>query len=191
MSKVAGLVLASGMSRRYGGANKLLAHVGGEPVVRRATLAYVEAGLDPVVVVIGYQAQQVRRALSGLAVTVVVNPDYAAGQSRALAHGVRALPLSTEAAVIGVGDQPWLLAPTVLRLVETWRVTKSNIVAPLYGGQRGNPVVFARALFPELLSVDGDTGGRPVIAAHAEGVTWLPIADVSQRGDVDSPDDLL
>lgn len=189
-ARIAGVVLASGMSRRFGEANKLLADLEGTPVIRRSTLAYTEAGLEPVVVVVGFQADAVREALAGLDITAVGNPDYARGQSQALTRAVRALPERTEAAIIGVGDQPWLRSATVSLLAETWRQIHAPIVAPLFDGERGNPVLFGRSLFDELAGVEGDVGGRSVIQKHLDDVAWVPIPDRRQGGDIDTPADL-
>ncbi len=178
------------MSRRFGAGNKLLADVGGMPVVRRSTRAYIDAGLEPVVVSIGYQHRAVRAALTGLDVTLVENPEYEQGQSRALVHAVVRLPERAEAAVIGVGDQPWLQPATIRQLIEEWQRTHAPIVAPLYLGRRGNPVLFARVLFPELADVTGDVGGRPVIQKHRDEVAWVPVPDALQAADIDTPADL-
>jgi molybdenum cofactor cytidylyltransferase len=188
---VAGLVLASGLSSRFGQTNKLLADVDGRTVVERSVRAYLDAGLHPVIVVVGHDADSVQASLRDLPVLFVHNPSYAEGQSRGLARGVAALPGAAVAAVIGVGDQPWLQPETIERLVEEWRDSQAPVVAPLYSGQRGNPVLFARALFDELEHIEGDMGGRPVIRRHADEVRWVPVADASQARDVDVPADLI
>lgn len=187
---VAGIVLASGMSHRFGQENKLLAPVDGEAVIRRTVRAYVGADLAPVLVVVGYQAEHVTKALAGLEVELILNPDFGEGQSRALVHGVRALPGTTRAAVIGVGDQPLLRLEVVHRLVERFAQEGPLIVAPRYRGQRGNPVLFERSLFSELLTVEGDQGGRPVIERHAKEVVWIDVDDPCSGLDVDSIQDL-
>jgi molybdenum cofactor cytidylyltransferase len=187
MGSVAGIVLASGMSRRYGPENKLLVQIDGEPVVRRTVRAYAEAGLSEVIVVVGHEAEAVTEALSGLEVRTVNNPDFRQGQSRALVAGVNAAG-GADAAIIGVADQPWLATSTIRTLVEAWTSTESLIVAPRFGGARGNPVLFAYALFAELLQITGDAGGRPVLQRHAADVTWVDVSDSKQGRDIDTPD---
>jgi molybdenum cofactor cytidylyltransferase len=95
-----------------------------------------------------------------------------------------------EAAAIGVGDQPWLESLTIRRLIKLWALRGALIAAPLYAGERGNPVVFSASLFPELLRVEGDLGGRPVVKRHEADVAWLPISDAEQGRDVDTPEGL-
>lgn len=187
--RVAGIVLASGLSRRLSGANKLLLPVAGTAVVRRTVAAYLDAGLAGVHVVVGYEADRVRAALSGLSIEFVDNPAYEVGQSRALVAGVAALPESVDAAVIGVGDQPLLTSGIVRALVGRWRESGAAIVAPRYGGRRGNPVLFVRPLFGELMAVQGDVGGRSVVEAHARATEWVDVADESARADIDTPED--
>jgi molybdenum cofactor cytidylyltransferase len=178
------------MSRRFGQQNKLLARVQGEPIIRRTVRAYLEAGLVPVLVVMGHQAERVTHALVGLDVLMVANPDFHEGQSRALMRGIRALPGAVNAAVIGVGDQPLLQPDVVRRMIARFVEDGSLIVAPRFGGQRGNPVLFGRSLFAELLTVEGDQGGRPVIERHAAEVVWLDVEDPRSGLDVDTIQDL-
>lgn len=187
---IAGIVLASGMSRRFGDANKLLVKIEGVPLVVRAVLPYLSAGLDPVIVVAGHEDDLIAAALGDLGVTIARNPDFVAGQSRALVRGIRSLPPRARAAVIGVADQPWLTGGIIRLLVETYVATGAPVVAPRYAGQRGNPALFDAALFAELLNVTGDQGGRQVIMRHQIEVAWCDVADRQPGLDVDSPEDL-
>jgi len=182
---VAGVILASGESRRFGEANKLLAGVGGEAIVRRTVRAFVEAGLHPVAVVVGFQATAIASALEGLELTLVRNPDFREGQSASLRRGIAAVR-EADGAVIGVADQPLLSAQVIRDLVREWNRSRSTIVIPRYGGTRGNPVLFSRELFGELATVRGDVGGRAVIAAHPREVRWLDVDDPRIGADVDS-----
>ena len=187
---VAGVVLASGTSTRFGSENKLLVEFEGKPIVRRTALAYVGARLQPVVVVVGNDRERVVRALSGLNVTFVENAEFAEGQSRALRHGIAALPDAASAAVIGVGDQPLLAAEVIDSLADAYWASGARIVVPRYGGQRGNPALFAAELFDELRLVDGDQGGRALIEPHRDEVVWVDVPNPELGEDVDTPDDL-
>lgn len=185
-----GIVLAAGMSTRFGHGNKLLATVDGIPIVRRTVLAYVGAALESVVVVVGYDRFAVRDALAGIDVHVIFNERFRDGQSTSLRCGLDALSAECLGAVIGVGDQPYLTATVVRELVDRFTRSDGPMVAPLYGQHRGNPVVFHRSLFPELREVSGDVGGRPVLQAHRGDVEWVQFEDARLGADVDQPDDL-
>jgi molybdenum cofactor cytidylyltransferase len=177
------------MSRRFGERNKLLVPVGGAPVVARTVRAYLGAGLDPMLLVVGYQARQIAVAVSDLPVVTVFNPDFEEGQSRALVRGVRALPAETAAAVIGVADQPLLTGQVVGDIVAAHRSTGARLVAPRYAGRRGNPVLFERSLFLELLEVTGDQGGRPLLERYRDEIVWVDVPDARLGADVDTLDD--
>jgi molybdenum cofactor cytidylyltransferase len=186
---VAGVVLASGLSLRFGERNKLLAPFGQATVVRRTVQAYLDGNLQPVLVVVGHQADQVRSALAGLSITDVYNPEFEQGQSRALVRAVNSLPEHTAAAIIGVADQPLLTGDVIRELATTYHTTRATLVVPRYAGRRGNPALFDRRLFPELLQVTGDRGGRPVLEAHRQEIVWLDVPDARMAADVDTLED--
>lgn len=187
--RVGGLVLASGLSRRFGATNKLLAHVEGKSIVRRTVEAYVSV-LDRVWVVIGHEATAVAETLNGLPVSLVENREFREGQSRALVRGVEALRASTTAAVIGVADQPYLTPQIITALCHEYVLSRASLVIPHYGGRPGNPVLFDRSLYAELAGVTGDVGGRHVIARHRDEAAVLEMEDTRAGRDVDHPEDL-
>lgn len=186
---VAGVVLASGTSSRFGAANKLLVPIQGVPVVVRTVTAYLAARLSPVVVVVGHDAGAIEASLSHLSVRFVGNPNYEKGMSRSLVKGVLAVN-DARAAVIGVADQPLLSSPVICAMVDLYRDSGAAIVVPRYGQLPGNPVLFDRTLYPELLQVEGDVGGRKVVEAHMKDVVWLEVDDERLRLDIDTQADL-
>ncbi|HEY4229980.1 MAG TPA: nucleotidyltransferase family protein, partial [Thermoanaerobaculia bacterium] len=145
-SPVAGIVLAAGASKRFG-RNKLLLPWEGESLARRAARVALEAGLDPVVVVLGHEAERVARELEGVAVRTVVNPAHAKGINTSLAAGAAALPAEAAAAVVLLADMPRVTAEMVARLVQTFRETGAPLVASEYAGVRAPPTLYARGLF--------------------------------------------
>lgn len=182
---IAGVVLAAGAARRFG-TQKLLAPLAGTPVVRWAVASVLAARLDEVVVVLGREAEAVRRALAGLAVRTVINPRFAEGLASSLAAGIDALPPTCEAAVIALGDQPTIAPGVIDALITCWRARGSAIIAPRYRGERGNPVLFGQAMFAELRAVRGDQGARDVIAQSPGRVAMVDIDD-EVPVDVDTP----
>jgi molybdenum cofactor cytidylyltransferase len=185
---VSGLILAAGASMRMGRPKQLL-DWGGRPLVRAAAEVALAARLDPVLVVVGGARAEVEAALAGLPLRIVANRDYAAGQSTSLRAGVAALDPEIDAVVVLLGDQPFVTAAIVERLVAEWQASAAPIVAPIYAGQRGNPVLFARAVFPELLAVQGDQGARGVLAADPARVRHVAFDDPSPLADIDTLED--
>jgi molybdenum cofactor cytidylyltransferase len=186
---IAGVVLAAGISRRFG-SQKLLASVGGAPLVRRTVQALLEAALGELVVVVGSDAEPVRAALDGVPVRIVTNPAYAGGMSTSLRVGIDALGVDVEAAVVALGDQPGIGAAIVDPIITRYFADRAPIVAPIYrGGVRGNPVLFDRSLFRELRAVTGDEGGRSVVAKDPSRVALVQL-DMEMPRDIDLPEDL-
>jgi len=186
--RVAGVVLAAGESRRFG-SPKALATVGGRALVERAVRLAHRAGLSPVVVVVGHEAEAVRTALAGVRVDVVTNPRYRDGQSTSLHAGLDALPGDVEAAVFIPVDQPWL-TPGVLAALRARLEGAARAVVPVARGQRRAPVVFHRDVFPLLRSIEGDVGGRAVFDRLGAGLVEVPFEDEAPFRDVDTPADL-
>ncbi len=186
--RIGAVVLAAGGSLRMGQPKQLLP-VGGRPMVRLVTEAAVSAGLAQIVVVIGAHAEAVRAALAGLPVGLVLNEAWADGLSSSVRAGLRALDPGTQAALLVLGDQPALTADLLRLLVDRYLATGAPIVAPFYEGQRGNPVLFDRALFSELSTVEGDSGGRILIDRYQGRVERVDVEDAAVIMDIDSPQD--
>jgi molybdenum cofactor cytidylyltransferase len=184
--RVAGVILAAGGAQRMGQPKQVLSWRG-QPLVRYAARAALEAGLEPVVVVTGSAADQVKTAVQGLPVRLVYNPHWQAGQSSSVQTGVRALPPETGAAVFLLADQPQTPAQLIAGLVEAHAATLSPLVAPLVQGQRANPVLFDRTTFPDLLALSGDQGGRALFARYP--IHWVPWHDPTVLQDIDTPED--
>ena len=185
---IGGIVLAAGTSSRFGEENKLLTEMDGVPMIRRATKAMVQAGVRPIIVVVGYESDRVERAVGGLPVEVVENPQYQRGQSTSVATGIRALDDQVSAVVIALGDMPFVAPSTIRSIIEAYEANRGTVLAATFDGQRGNPVLFDRRHFDDLCSISGDVGGRHII--EREGV----LIETDDRGvhrDVDSPNDLI
>jgi molybdenum cofactor cytidylyltransferase len=185
---IAAIVLAAGTSTRMGRPKLTLPMADGRPLVRVSVEQVLAAGLDDTVVVLGGDAEAVGLALAGLPVRMVVNPRYTEGQSTSLRAGLDALHPGTGAVVVALGDQPLPDPDVVRRLVAAFRTSGRPIAAPVYRDGRGNPVLFASALFGELRAVTGDRGGREVIARDSGRVVEVPV-DAPMPADIDTPDD--
>ena len=184
---IAAVVLAAGLSRRMGQA-KLLLPVAGRAIVRHAVEGVLAGGVDSVWVVTGPDSAPIQSALAGLDVQIVVNPAPEAGQAGSVRAGIAALPAPVDTVLIALGDQP-ALDPSIVPALLAARWTSSRpIIAPRYRDGQGNPVVFKREIFDELLRLQGDQGARPVIAKDPARVEWVEL-DLPMPPDVDTPAD--
>lgn len=187
---IAGIVLAAGQSRRMGSLNKLLADIDGAPMVRHAADALLNAGVSPVVVVLGHEADQVRDALSGMPVVFAENPAFAEGLSTSLKAGLSAVPPDIHGAVIALGDMPGLAPDHIHRLIDAFEPDRGSVCVPIFNGKRGNPVLWDRRYFDEMTSVAGDVGARHLIGKHEDAVIEIDMADDAVLIDLDTPDAL-
>jgi molybdenum cofactor cytidylyltransferase len=187
-AEIAAIVLAAGGSVRMGRPKQLLP-IACQPMVRRVVEAVCSAGFDQVVVVTGAHADEVAEALQDLPVELVTNKAWTKGMSASLRRGLLALRPGIQAALIALADQPALTSQVVSDLVDRYRTTRAPIVAPTYEGRRGNPVIFDRSLFAELLMVEGDKGGRALLDRYASQVEKVELDDPAALFDVDTFED--
>jgi molybdenum cofactor cytidylyltransferase len=188
---VTAVILAAGRSTRMGGPNKLLAELAGKPLVRIVTEQALASGASGVIVVTGHQASEVEKALVGLKVRFVRNPDFAAGLASSVKTGIAAVPANADGAVVCLGDMPLIDARLIDRLIEAFAPDRGDLIAvPVSDGRRGNPVLWSRRFFTELMSLDGDIGARHLIAKHAEAVAEVPVEGRGAFLDIDTPEAL-
>ncbi|MBV8976244.1 MAG: molybdopterin-binding/glycosyltransferase family 2 protein [Alphaproteobacteria bacterium] len=186
LPKVAAVVLAAGLSSRMG-SHKLLEEVAGKPLVRYAVEAALDSAPRPVLVVTGHNPLNVREALSGLDISFVDNPDYSKGLSTSLKYGLRALPEGVDAAIILLGDMPAVTAGLIDALIAAFDPAEGRAIClPVSGGRRGNPVLWARRFFPDMLKLEGDVGAKALLAAYDELVCEVETADDGSLIDIDT-----
>jgi molybdenum cofactor cytidylyltransferase len=187
--RVAAVVLAAGRSSRMGDVNKLTAEIGGKPLVRIAAEQALASQASPVIVVTGHEREKVGGALAGLAVQIVHNPDYASGLGSSLKTGIAAVPAQADAAIVLLGDMPRVDAALIDRLIGAYDPERGAlVVVPSIEGQRGNPVLWSRRFFPDLMAIEGDIGARNLIARYSEAVTEVPVSGSAAATDVDTPE---
>ncbi|HLB79995.1 MAG TPA: molybdopterin-binding/glycosyltransferase family 2 protein [Dongiaceae bacterium] len=190
-ARVAAVVLAAGRSSRMGVANKLLAEVDGSVLVAHAVDAALASRASAVVVVTGHEAERVRAALAGRAVTFVHNPEPAAGLSGSLKRGLAALGPEVDGALICLADMPRVDAAALDRLIAAFDPLEGrSVCVPVWNGKRGNPVLWARRFFAEMAELAGDVGARHLIGAHAEVVCEVAMPDDAVLVDIDTPEAL-
>jgi molybdenum cofactor cytidylyltransferase len=183
---IVAIVLAAGLSRRMG-RSKLLLDLHGKPVIRWA-VERIARRVDEVLVVVPRDDAPIRAALPGLRVSYVTNPRPEEGQATSIAAGVAALSRDCRACVVVLGDQPHVPEAAVTAVIATFERTGKPIVAPVYRGVRGHPVLFAAETFRELVRLTGDTGARDLVARDPGRVALVDV-DADVPADVDTPAD--
>ncbi|MEM4198799.1 MAG: nucleotidyltransferase family protein [Nitrososphaerota archaeon] len=187
VSMFSAIVLAAGGSRRMG-SNKLLKPLWGRPLISWSVESALASGCDEVIVVLGYEAELVGKALPSN-VRRVFNEDWTAGISSSIRRGIEAVAPGSEAAVIMVADQP-LVYPAIPTLLASLVLQGGYTLAcaSLEGDPR-NPAAFHKTLFNELLGLEGDKGAKQVITRHLSEAAFLEVPREALI-DVDRPEDL-
>ena len=192
---LSGVILAAGESTRMGRPKQLLP-LGDRPLLQRVLDEAVASCLDEVILVLGHEARQVQQAIqlpSGRRVRVVVNDDYARGQSTSLRLGLRSANARAEAAAVLLGDQPGVTAQLIDRVAAAFLAAGSPLVRPVYGGAGGrsvpgHPVFLARRIWPEVERLKGDRGARELLIDHPDWLLEVPVEGEPPQ-DIDTWDD--
>ena len=210
MRSTAALILAAGTSSRMGaGRHKLLLPLGDRPVIAHVVDAALASQARPILIVAGYQAATLRAvldyALAQPQVIFLENTDYQQGMSSSLRRGMQELQkmnmrttqtetttdvtentLLIDSAVILLGDQPLVTSHIIDALLAARQTTNKRIIAPLYQGKRGHPMLFSTGLFPEFLHISGDEGGRSVVETHRDEIATVERPEITSQYDVDT-----
>jgi molybdenum cofactor cytidylyltransferase len=189
---IAAVVLAAGRSRRMAPHNKLLvADRTGKAMIARVVDNVLSSNARPVLVVTGHQVEQVQHALGGRPVRFVHATDYAEGLSASLKAGIAAVPEDCAAALVCLGDMPLVTGRMIDRLLSNYDPDEGRlIVLPTFRGKQGNPMLWDRRFFAEILQITGDSGARFLLAKHMESVVEVEMADDAVLRDFDTTESL-
>ncbi len=185
----AAIILAAGGSRRFG-SPKQLAPWGDKTLLEHTVELALNSRVDRVIVVLGAEIEQSNQLLKNKSVDIVINEQWATGQSTSMQAGLKALPDQIQSAIILLVDLPKITTALINTLIERHQHSLPPLVWPEFEGKRGNPVLFDRRLFLELMQISGDTGGRPVLMAHQHEAQRVAVTDDGILQDVDRPEDL-
>jgi molybdenum cofactor cytidylyltransferase len=191
-NQTAGIILAGGSSTRFGRPKQLL-KLKGKYLVEYALNAALESELNHVVLVLGHAYQSILQALGARTchkrLRVVINHRYLEGQSRSVQAGLSEIQQAFPAVMFLLGDQPLLDAGTINHLLDRFRNSAKDICVPVYKGKRGNPTIFRRALYDQLMAIDGDIGARDIIRDNPTKVLYIDLDDPRCFLDIDSRKD--
>ncbi len=189
--RVTGIVLAAGKGSRMGRTKQLLPFRG-QTILECVVDSALASSLQRVIVVLGYQADELEQLLIGRDVTVVHNPLYDKGQSSSLKAGLQEVTVEDDAVLFLLGDQPLVTAETINRILAAYETSPTSaIVLPVFEGKRGNPVLFSRETFPRLETLKDDCGARSLFEEYSGQILTVPVEDPSIHSDIDTEEDYL
>jgi molybdenum cofactor cytidylyltransferase len=183
--RVAAVILAAGGSSRFGSPKQLLPWKG-KTLLEHVVDTVLESSVQETIVVLGHKAKRLGELISDRHLSIVSNEDWEAGQSSSVQAGIQALPENCDACLFLLADQPKVTAELMDQVLTRYRQTLAPIVAPVHAGRRGNPVLFDRGLFPELLEMTGDEGGRQVMQHHRREMEEVEVEDPDLFLDIDT-----
>ena len=187
---ISAIVLAAGQSRRMGQPKQLLEWQG-STLLQHVLRNVIRSIADETILVLGYEAEQIGKTLSGLPVRIVVNPDYPSGMASSLQRGLLAMEPISEAFMFVLADQPDVGPDMINAVIRTFRQTglKRRIVRPVYRGMPGHPILMSADYRQDLLQLKGDVGARQILSDHPEDITEIEVDRDAVLVDMDTPED--
>jgi molybdenum cofactor cytidylyltransferase len=192
-TQTAGIILAAGASIRFGQPKQLI-KLRGKYLVEWVLDAALNSRLKTVVLVLGHEHQKIIKAvgtqLHHPKLVVVINHHYHEGQSTSLKTGLTCVKQAFSAVMYLLADQPMINSNTIDRLLDQFHDSDKDICVPVFEGERGNPTIFKRPIYEEIMMIDGDIGARSIIGKKVQRVLYAQIKDPLCFFDIDSPEDL-
>ncbi len=187
--RIAAIVLAAGESTRFGRL-KQLEEIDGKPMIYKIIRQVSATSADAILVIVGHEFEKMTAALADFSnVKFIENPDFRGGLSTSVKAGLAGSG-SFDAAMFVLGDMPGLTSDAMNRVVEAYRASSSPLAAGMHAGRAVHPVIFRKDLWPELMQVTGDIGGREVLARHLGEAATVEMPDPACVTDIDAPEDL-
>jgi molybdenum cofactor cytidylyltransferase len=190
---IVAVILSAGESSRMGRPKALLP-IDGVRFVEKIVSALKSTDVGNIIVVLGHNAEEMRQKISDLPVTILINHDYKQGQLSSLQVAISHLESSSEGSpvdgiLVHLVDHPYISTTLIDLMIKRFYETKKLIVVPRFQGRRGHPVIFARALFSELLAAGPDQGAKPVVHAHRDDTLEIDTKDEGVLIDIDTPEE--
>jgi molybdenum cofactor cytidylyltransferase len=185
---VSAILLAAGESKRMG-KPKLLLPIGNDTILGKTIDNVLSSRVDEVIVVLGAEAQEIKKAIAGKPVKVVFNPDYRQGMSTSLITGLKQLSTRAQRVMVALCDQPFIEKKTYNRLIEESLDSGKGIIVPTYKAKRGNPIIFSINYKDELMGLEGDVGGKEILRRHPDDVLEVAVDSESIYINLNTMDD--
>lgn len=186
---ISAVILSAGESSRMGRPKALLP-IDGETFIEKIIGALKKTSVGRIIVILGHNADEIKRRIEPLPVEILHNPDYKLGQLSSLQVALRRLEKEADCdgVLVHLVDHPYLDAKLVETLIERFLTSGKLIVVPRYKGKRGHPVIFSRRLFAELLSAPMEQGAKAVVNAHRGDTLEIDTENEGIALDIDTPE---
>ena len=185
---ISAILLAAGQSKRMGELKQLMPF-GKSTIVEQAVDNLLGSVLDEVIVVGGYMAEDVTKAIAAKPVKLVINPDYEQGMSTSIIAGLKSVHSKARGVMLALGDQPLVDSQTINGLIKEFYDHDKGISVPTYRGRKGHPIIFAIKYKEQLLELSGDVGGKQIIENHTDDVLEVAVDSESIVADFDTTGD--
>jgi molybdenum cofactor cytidylyltransferase len=183
--QVSAIILAAGKAKRMGH-NKLLMNIGGNTIIEHTVHNVLQSRFHEVLVILGYQAGKIQEILRDKPVQIVINRDYEKGISTSLIKGIQSVSAETTGIMFVLADQPFVNSIIYNKMIESYRTSRKNIVIPVCDNKRGNPIIFGKPHFRQLLTLKGDIGGRQILEANNYDISEVEVNCHDIFFDIDS-----
>ncbi len=187
---ISAIVLAAGESTRMG-SPKLLLPIEGKSLLQHVIDNALQSKVSEVIVVLGAEATKLQSEIKQRQVQIIENTAYKKGLSTSLRVGLQAVSPQAQAVLVLLGDQPLINHDIIDTLIDKYEESGSIMVAPVYNGKRGNPILFDRTLIPDLIRVTGDKGGREIIKKYLAQLATVDFGPTILGSDIDIWDDYI
>ena len=188
---IVGIILGAGRSRRMGLENKLVAEINGKPMIVHAIESVKNSRVNKTILVTGYQREIVERAVQGIEIEIIYNPNFTEGLSSSIKSIGHKLTKNVDAVILCLGDMPGITSTHINSLLKAFKNNPNRqIVIPTYKGRRGNPVLWGKKHFPLLFNLSGDQGAKVLFQNNENNITEVQIEDEAILTDLDTPDAL-
>ena len=190
---ISAVILAAGESRRMGKQNKLLLPIGGEALLVKLVASVCASDVGQVLVVIGHEAEKIRRELNEFPLNFVYNPNFSEGMTTSIKYGVKVVSRECDGLLICLGDMPFINTSEINKLIHAYVKNRIKgeglIVVPVFKRQRGNPVLFSIEFRNDILEHKKESGCKEVIMKNSDSVMEIEMDDEKMLLDVDTMED--
>ena len=174
--KISATILAAGQSSRMEDDNKLLLSILGSPMISNVCKTVLAAGIDPVVVVTGFESDLVTQVNPTEINDIIYNSHWQSGMASSIYKGLSALPQNVDGNMIILGDMPMISKDTLTLLIDEFIMHNGqHIIYPIYEGRQANPVIFPKKYFQEILASTGDRGCKRVLKKYPDDAVGVSI----------------